>query len=741
MQVQNLLERWVCAVACTVGVVGLAWGTAPTVTVSEFDAATGAVELSITSDKPAFVYVVGDQTDKGSSFDSGWSTTNCLGCVAAGQATFSGRLPSAVRASVKKVRFFVASHPSGNPVAYITSSTVAGKTSDQTVGSWIDTGYTPKLTSTFETYAQFRGNCVAYGYGSALCYVVNDNGSSSTCFFGNWVNFSLESGVNNRFHVWKQSVDGVYYEGEKQGVSYKPSMSSIATTMPLFCRRTAHDAGDTFNKMGVMSIAWFKITEGDDIKRDFIAWKKPDGTGCLLDQASGETYDNKNPTYPFSCGEDLDYDLTAPYMSISEGSAVQTLAGASISVSNLTLTQSATSHRVEIGYTLDAAAIVTAQVLVDGRPVNGQHLAGDVNLELDAGDHTFYWFPDRDAPGVGLGSVTVNVEAWPTSAPPAYIAFDMRWQGGELKHPPRFFNSTNELSGTIDSDLWRTDYLLMRRINAAGSIFRMGQPGKGAGFEPRYVTFTNDFYIGVFELTQGQFVNCVTNVANPSKNHVKVGDTWRACPLDYISVTKFRLDNSGGDYVWPHCGREAGSRQPNKPLAMMRLCTGAMLDLPTEAQWEFACRAGTGSTFYNGTESFADSQSRNNRNPSGNSVSTWTTSTLPSATVDQGGSARVGSFAPNPWGLYDMYGNVWETCLDQYASGSFEQNTLETPFVEPVGSRTVAELDKVNYVRRGNGWGSNVNGGSYERNSVTAGNDNTSIGYRLVCPVPYGKVW
>lgn len=737
-----------------------AFGAARTVAVSSFNAESGAVELTLTAGDPAEIYAVGDRTDKGAAIDGGWSLTNCLGSVAGDVTSFSGTLPATWKRMASKVRFFVATHPAGNPVAFLTST--AKTSSDASEGSWIDTGYKPTNDSEFATSLRLHvgNNLVPYGYVGYL-YCLYSDVNLYNCFSGKSQNYVFSSSVSTAgFHEMEQSKNGVAFDGQQVvSTPYTLGSKTYGTTMALFARRSSADAGATLVKMGTMSIAWFRISEGGVVKRDFIAWKKPDGTGCMFDQANGAFYENKNANYPFICGEDVSIDPTAPYLTYSTGSAVQTLEDdLSATISGVTLDQSATSHRVAVNYTLGTApagsrAIVTAQVRVNGEPVNGQHLVGDVNVELDAGTHTFYWLPDLDVPGVDLKSVTVDVAAWKTNAPPAYIAFDMRWQAGDLVHPPRFYNSTNELAGTIDSDLWRTDYLLMRRINANGALFRMGRPVgaklngtdslAGAGYETRYVTFTNDYYIGVFELTQGQFVNCVTNFANPSKCHVRVGDTWRTCPLESISVASFRIGGSAGNNVWPFYGRDVGGTLKYKPLAMMRECTGAMLDLPTEAQWEFACRAGTGSGYYNGTDSFATSGSRNNGNPSGNLVSNWTDSNLPTATVDQGGTARVGSFAPNPWGLYDLSGNVWEFCLDQYVSGeAFEQNTPETPFVEPEGSRTVTEMSKINYVRRGGGWGAAAySGGSATRNGLGASSANNGVGYRLVCPVPYGKKW
>ena len=737
------------AVLAVLAATSVSFGAARTVSVSSFNAETGAVELTLDTGDPAEIYAVGDRTDKGTTFDAGWAVTNRLGSVTGDATSFSGKIPAGLKKVASKIRFFALSHPAGNPVAYLTSS--AAKTSDATEGSWIDTGYRITQDTVVETWMKGKSNCAPFGYTTWLYFFLNGTSGFSS-FFNSPGNYTASAAMEADFRIWKIGKDGAFLDGQQLVSGYTPqSAPGTFSTMALFGRRTAYN-GTTLGKMGVVSMGWFKIREGDAVQRDFIAWKKPDGTGCMLDQANldqpnGGFYENQNTTYPFTCGEDLSYDLSAPYMTFSEGSAVQTIEdGLSATVSGVTVTQSATSHRVAVGYTLATApegtrAIVTAQVCVDGQPVNGQHLVGDVNVELDAGDHTFYWLPDLDVPGVDMRSVTVNVQAWKTNAPPAYIAFDMRWQAGDLAHPPRFYDSTNELAGTINSDLWRTDYLLMRRINANGALFRMGNPSDATN-QTRYVTFTNDYYIGVFELTQGQFMTCVTNMTNPSVNHVKVGDTWRTCPLENISVANFRIGGSGGNNVWPFYGREVGGTLKYRPLAMMRLCTGAMLDLPTEAQWEFACRAGTGTTFYNGTEAFARTESRNMYNPADNTTTTWTNAKLPTAKVEEGGTARVGSFAPNPWGLYDLYGNVWETCLDQYVADlPFEQNTLETPFVEPVGSRTITEMSKVNYVRRGGGWAANTNSGSNSRNGTGSSNANNGIGYRLVCPVPYGKTW
>ena len=85
-----------------------------------------------------------------------------------------------------------------------------------------------------------------------------------------------------------------------------------------------------------------------------------------------------------------------------------------------------------------------------------------------------------------------------------------------------------------------------------------------------------------------------------------------------------------------------------------KLPAGYRFDLPTEAQWEYACRAGTTTALNNGTDLTAQTGSCSNLNEVG-----WYYGNNGS-----GGHKAVGQKRPNNWGLYDMHGNVWEWCRD-----------------------------------------------------------------------------
>ena len=198
------------------------------------------------------------------------------------------------------------------------------------------------------------------------------------------------------------------------------------------------------------------------------------------------------------------------------------------------------------------------------------------------------------------------------------------------------------------TDEYKTTKLVLRRI-APGS-FRMKREYD--------VTLTRPYYIGVFEVTQKQY-ELVTG-ERPSRF---VGD---ALPVESVSWEAIR--DTDGVCSWP----DSPDVDRSSFMGKLRARTGIDFDLPTEAQWEFACRAGTDMLFYWG-DSLDCNYCWYRRNSGG------TTHT-------------VGTKTPNAWGIYDMEGNVSEWCLDWYG----KRSSGETDPVGPsIGYRRV---------RRGGGW-------------------------------------
>ena len=121
------------------------------------------------------------------------------------------------------------------------------------------------------------------------------------------------------------------------------------------------------------------------------------------------------------------------------------------------------------------------------------------------------------------------------------------------------------------------------------------------------------------------------------------------------------------------------------------------LALPSEAQWENGCRAGTGSVYWSGDEkealqgvaNLSDQYGKDNGNQSWTLWEPW---------LDDGSTVhnRVGSYAANGFGLHDVHGNVWEWCLDGYDSGAYRGDRPPDPVVPWEGS--------ANRVYRGGGF-------------------------------------
>jgi formylglycine-generating enzyme required for sulfatase activity len=126
--------------------------------------------------------------------------------------------------------------------------------------------------------------------------------------------------------------------------------------------------------------------------------------------------------------------------------------------------------------------------------------------------------------------------------------------------------------------------------------------------------------------------------------------------------------------------------------------------LPTEAEWEYACRAGT-TTEYNTGDVLLPTQANLFEDDEG----------------EDGGTVPVTSYPPNAWGLYDMHGNVWEWCLDSY--GDYSAGAVTDPFVTGGPDR----------ILRGGSWGYDSD---YCRSAVRGSHDpgvtNRIIGFRVV---------
>ena len=330
---------------------------------------------------------------------------------------------------------------------------------------------------------------------------------------------------------------------------------------------------------------------------------------------------------------------------------------------NVEVSQDA-AGRIVVSYDLTAdaeepeAGIVTVAFRAGEQPVAAscyRYVWGEVNRQIEPGTgRKIYWdLPRdwRDRPAEAASALTATVNVWPLDAPPLYMEINLlRMQS------VRYYASQEALPFSLTNDVYKTDRLLMRRIPAKNVIFRMGgtESGYSPSATPFLATFSSDYYMGIYPVTQRQYENLnylnTGRLENPSKFRGADFPLSDLRPVDSISYQELRGEIRAGNTVsdlWPHNGHVVKS---NTIIDRFRKMTGVMgLDLPTEAQWEYACRAGTAGPV-NVDGATLDEVAWH----PGNSAVDGVRQTHP-----------VGLKRPNAWGLYDMLGNVLEWCLDR----------------------------------------------------------------------------
>ena len=246
-----------------------------------------------------------------------------------------------------------------------------------------------------------------------------------------------------------------------------------------------------------------------------------------------------------------------------------------------------------------------------------------------------------------------------------------------------------------------TNSIGMRLVRIEPGTFLMGSPDTDKDAfddeKPQHrVRITRPFYLGVHEVTRGQFRRFVddTGYQTEAEKDGKGGWGWNE------DAKKFEQNPK---YTWLNPGFEQTDEHPvvnvswNDAVAFAEWLSrkeGVTYRLPTEAEWEYACRAGTTTKYCSGDDpeglaavaNIADGTAKTK-------YPDWSTIAAQDGFIY---TAPVGRYNPNAWGLFDMHGNVWEWCSDGYAADYYKRSPVD----DPPGPDGASDR-----VIRGGGWG------------------------------------
>ena len=333
---------------------------------------------------------------------------------------------------------------------------------------------------------------------------------------------------------------------------------------------------------------------------------------------------------------------------------------------------------------------------------NAANVFTEMPLPLTAGRHRVTWNAAADGCATIADKLKFSIAF--ESYPEKYMVIDLT--GGHLAPKYNVTYLDAPPPGGFNTEEYKTKKLAFRLVPAGGYMMGspLDEPGRSADEWPHPVVITKPFYMQIFEFTRGQYE---TMTGKPAPDKAMYG---AARPLTNLTSTD--------------CRGEGENPTSFKMIGELCAKTGLSLELPTEAQWEWACRAGTTTPFNDG-EACADVAELDGHIER---LGRYKVNAEADTTLHPNYNIDVGSFAPNAWGLYDMHGNAWECTRDKYVADVAALGIVTDPLV------TGTQHERA--VRGGACNSTAARCRSAARAFQSQRESSGNIGYRLVAAVP-----
>ncbi len=260
----------------------------------------------------------------------------------------------------------------------------------------------------------------------------------------------------------------------------------------------------------------------------------------------------------------------------------------------------------------------------------------------------------------------------------------------------------------------------------AGS-FDMGGSGGGDDELPVHkVTIATPFYLGRYEVTVEQFRRFVEETGYATDAEKGTGFQgafgWDRDTMEFKMNDKYSWRNTGFAQADSHPVVNVSWNDAMEFCKWLGNKDGKRCRLPTEAEWEYACRAGTTTRYYHGDDVEGVAKVGNVADADFEAQYPELKGVI-KASDGYAYTSPAGTFSPNPFGLYDMHGNVWEWCADWYDLEYYAMSLTD----DPMGPGTGEER-----VYRGGGWFNCARG--FRSSSRSAGppdNRHLTLGFRV----------